>query len=156
MVRGMVGSELRDLSGPSEHGPHWSLPGQRMKAGSAFITPLSGLALELLRPHLKTDPGAPMFDIGRDDLQEAAHRIVAELGMKRWTPHDLRRTAATILDKAGYSLEQIGALLAHTRKGVTAIYARWDKFALRREMAMVVERALRETLAEHPAAAIVA
>ena len=56
MVRGMVGSELRDLNGPSEHGPHWSLPGQRMKAGSAFITPLSGLALELLRPHLKTDP----------------------------------------------------------------------------------------------------
>ncbi len=152
MVRGMVGSELRDLNGPSEHGPHWSLPGQRMKAGSAFITPLSGLALELLRPHLKTDPATPMFDIGRDDLQKAAHSIVAELGMKRWTPHDLRRTAATILDKAGYSLEQIGALLAHTRKGVTAIYARWDKFALRREMAMVVERALRETLDGKPAA----
>ena len=51
---GMVGSELRDLRGPSEHGPHWSLPAERMKAGSAFITPLSPLALELLRPHLKT------------------------------------------------------------------------------------------------------
>ena len=152
MVRGMVGSELRDLSGPSEHGPHWSLPGQRMKAGSAFITPLSGLALELLRPHLKNDASAPMFDLHPNDLYEAAHRIVAALGMKRWTPHDLRRTAATILDKAGYSLEQIGALLAHTRKGVTAIYARWDKFALRREMAMVVERALRETLKNKPAA----
>ena len=50
--------------------------------------------------------------------------------MERWTPHDLRRTAATILDRAGYSLEQIGALLAHTRKGVTAVYARWDKFDL--------------------------
>ena len=35
-------------------------------------------------------------------------------------------------------------------KGVTAIYARWDKFALRREMAMVVERALRETLDNKP------
>jgi hypothetical protein len=39
MVRGMVGSELRDLRGPSKHGPHWSLPAERMKAGSAFITP---------------------------------------------------------------------------------------------------------------------
>jgi hypothetical protein len=29
-------------------------------------------------------------------------------------------------DKSGYSLEQMGALLAHTRKGVTAVYARWD------------------------------
>ena len=137
MVRGMVGSELRDLRGPSEHGPHWSLPAERMKAGSAFITPLSGLALELLRPHLKTDPAAPMFDLHRHDLHEAAQRIVAGLGMERWTPHDLRRTAATILDREGYSLEQIGALLAHTRKGVTAVYARWDKFDLRREMAMV-------------------
>ena len=63
MVRGMVGSELRDLRGPSEHGPHWSLPAERMKAGSAFITPLSGLALELLRPHLKADPAARMFDL---------------------------------------------------------------------------------------------
>ena len=66
MVRGMVGSELRDLRGPSEHGPHWSLPAERMKAGSAFITPLSPLALELLRPHLKADPAARLFDLRRD------------------------------------------------------------------------------------------
>ena len=42
MVAGMVGGELRDLSGPSEHGPHWSLSAERMKAGSPFITPLTG------------------------------------------------------------------------------------------------------------------
>ena len=64
--------------------------------------------------------------------------------------HDLRRTAATILDRSGYSLEQIGAILAHTRKGVTSIYARWDKFDLRREMATVIEQSLRETLSETP------
>jgi integrase len=74
--------------------------------------------------------------------------------MLRWTPHDLRRSAATILDREGYSLEQIGALLAHTRKGVTAVYARWDKFDLRREMAMVIERSLRETLDDEPNATI--
>jgi integrase len=148
MVRGMVGSELRDLRGPSEHGPHWSLHAERMKAGSAFITPLSGLAQELLRSHLRADPDAPLFDLPRYYLDHAAKLIVARLGMERWTPHDLRRTAATILDRAGYSLEQIGALLAHTRKGVTAVYARWDKFDLRREMATVVERSLRETLSE--------
>ena len=154
MVGGMAGAELRDLRGPSAHGPHWSLPAERMKAGSAFITPLSGLALELLRPHLKADPDAPVFDLGRNDLQNAAKSIVAGLAMERWTPHDLRRSAATILDRAGYSLEQIGALLAHTRKGVTAVYARWDKFDLRREMATVVERSLRETLDGEPTAAV--
>jgi integrase len=156
MVARMVGDELRDLRGPGEHGPHWSLPAERMKAGSPFITPLTGLALELLRPHLKSDPKARLFKqvSGRNQLHAAAQRIVEGLGMQRWTPHDLRRTAATILDRAGYSLEQIGALLAHTRKGVTAVYARWDKFDLRRQMATVVERSLRETLDGEPAAAI--
>ena len=125
-----------------------------MKAKSAFITPLSGLALELIRPHLKTEPAAPLFNLPRYYLDHAAKLIVARLGMKRWTPHDLRRTAATILDRSGYSLEQIGALLAHTRKGVTAVYARWDKFDLRREMATVIERSLRETLDGKPEAAI--
>jgi integrase len=150
MVRGMTGSELRDLSGPSAHGPHWSLAAERMKAGSAFITPLSPLALELIRPHLKADPTERLFALGDDHLHEVAQRIVAKLGMERWTPHDLRRTAATILDREGYSLEQIGALLAHTRKGVTAVYARWDKFDLRREMAAVIERFIRDTLADTP------
>jgi len=146
MVHGMVGSELRDLAGPSAHGPHWSLPAPRMKAGAPFVTPLSDLALEVLRPHLKTDPDAALFPLPRNALHEAAQRIVRKLGMQRWTPHDLRRTAATILDREGYSLEQIGTLLAHTRKGVTAIYARWDKFDLKREMATALERSLRETL----------
>jgi integrase len=154
MVGGMTGAELRDLRGPSAHGPHWSLPAERMKAGSAFITPMSGLAIELLRPHLKADPDTPVFDLRPNDLHEAAQRIVAGLGMERWTPHDFRRTAATILDRAGYSLEQIGALLAHTRKGVTAVYARWDKFDLRREMATVVERSLRETLGGEPTTSV--
>jgi integrase len=151
MVSGMTAVELHDLRGPSAHGPHWSLPAERMKGGSAFIAPLSGL---LLRPHLKADPDAPMFDLRPNDLHEAAQRIVAGLGMERWTPHDLRCTAATILDRAGYSLEQIGALLAHTRKGVTAVYARWDKFDLRREMATAVEQSLRETLGGEPPAAV--
>jgi integrase len=152
MVAGMVGGELRDLRGPSEHGPHWALPAERMKAGSAFITPLSGLALERLRPHLKSDPESRLFKLaGRNQLHG---RIVAGLAMERWTPHDLRRTAATILDRSGYSLEQIGALLAHTRKGGTAVYARWDKFDLRREMATVVERSLRTMLDGEPTAAI--
>jgi hypothetical protein len=37
---------------------------------------------------------------------------------------------------------------------VTAVHVRWDKFDLRREMATVVERSLRETLGGEPAAAL--
>jgi integrase len=67
MVAGMTGAELRDLSGPSIHGPHWSLPAERMKAGAAFVTPLSGLALDLIRPHLD-HAAAPLFALGPNAL----------------------------------------------------------------------------------------
>ena len=104
------------------------------------------------RTHAAASQGGPGGAAVRSapprSAESGARNIVARLAMEAWTPHDLRRTAATILDREGYSLEQIGALLAHTRKGVTAVYARWDKFNLRREMAMVIERSLRETLAE--------
>jgi integrase len=146
MVMGMKGAELHNLRGPSDHGPHWSLPAERMKNAKEFITPLSGLAVELLRPHLKTDPDARLFDLRPWYLDAAARSIVAELKMERWTPHDLRRTAATILDREGYSLEQIGALLAHERQTVTRVYARWGRYPLRREMVTVIEQSLRETL----------
>jgi len=52
------------------------------------------LALDLLRPYLKPHPGERVFDLDGNDLHEAAKRIVAKLEMARWTPHDLRRTAA--------------------------------------------------------------
>jgi len=88
----MVGGELRNLSGPSEHGPHRSLSAERMKAGSPFIAPLTGLALELLRPHLQSDPTVRLFKpTGRNQLHEAAQRLVEGLKMERWTLHDLRR-----------------------------------------------------------------
>jgi integrase len=142
MVAGMHVGELHDLSGPSAHGPHWALPAERMKADAAFTTPLNGIALELIRPHLAAKPTGRLFALGRNALHEAAQSIVTKLAMVRWTPHDLRRTAATILDDQKYSLEEIGALLAHTRKGVTAVYARSDKRDLKREMATVLERAI--------------
>src|SRR5262245_40334545 len=90
---------------------------------------------------------ARLFDFHEDCLPRTARYIVRKHNMPRWTPHDLRRTAATMLDIEGYSLEQIGGHLAHTRKGVTAIYARANKFNLRREMAQVIEKRLRAILA---------
>jgi len=48
----------------------------------------------------------------------------AILQMPEWTPHDLRRTAATNLAKLGYTDEIIGEVLNHTRTGVTSIYNR--------------------------------
>jgi integrase len=63
------------------------------------------------------------------------------LGIAPFTPHDLRRTAATVLERKGVPFTVIGALLNHTKAGVTAIYARHD-FAAEKRSAV-------ETLATH-------
>ena len=46
-----------------------------------------------------------------------------------WTPHDLRRTCATHMGKAGFTDEVIGRVLNHTRTGITSRYNRhqYDK-----------------------------
>ncbi|MGD9687325.1 MAG: tyrosine-type recombinase/integrase [Desulfobacter sp.] len=50
-------------------------------------------------------------------------------GLLRWTPHDLRRTAATKLSELGCPDEIIDAILNHSKKGVIGIYNRnkYDK-----------------------------
>lgn len=45
-------------------------------------------------------------------------------GLPRWTPHDLRRTAATKLSELGCPDEVIDAILNHAKKGVIGIYNR--------------------------------
>ncbi len=45
-------------------------------------------------------------------------------GIPHWTPHDLRRTAASGLARAGVSRTVIGKVLNHAEPGVTAVYDR--------------------------------
>ena len=49
-----------------------------------------------------------------------------KIDMQPFTPHDLRRTAATMLAELGYSNEIIDAVLGHKARGVVAVYNRHD------------------------------
>jgi len=51
------------------------------------------------------------------------------LGLPRWTPHDLRRTAATKMSELGANDEIVDAILNHKKKGVIGTYNRnkYDK-----------------------------
>ena len=71
--------------------------------------------------------------------ERAGGRVVADgkkteamaeyFGLPRWTPHDLRRTAATKMSELGCPDEIIDAILNHAKKGVIGIYNRnkYDK-----------------------------
>lgn len=154
-VAGMMLSELHDLDGPV---PHWIIPTARTKNKKAEHTvPLSPAAARLIGEALKASHDeangandqavfAGRFEgvetLARHSMSQAVRRIVADKKLKAFTPHDLRRTGATLAQEARLPIDFIKALLNHNDKGVTGIYARWHMFEEKREAVMAIEAAV--------------
>lgn len=60
--------------------------------------------------------GKPLF--GKDGKPATENK----LGVAQFTPHDLRRTAATFMAQVGYMDEVIDAVLNHSKQGVIKVY----------------------------------
>jgi integrase len=158
-VAGMMLSELHDLSGPA---PHWIIPRLRTKNKKTEHTvPLSPAAVRLIQEALEiskeyasgkndTPVFASRFDgvttLARHSLSQAVRRILADKRftekIAKFTPHDLRRTAATLAQSLRVPRDYVKALLNHKDGDVTAIYARWHMFEEKREAAMAIEAAV--------------
>ena len=67
--------------------------------------------------------GKPLYD--KDGKPVTENR----LGIDQFTPHDLRRTAATFMAEMGTMDEVIDAILNHVKQGVIKVYNqyRYDK-----------------------------
>ena len=154
-VAGMMLSELHELDGPA---PHWIIPKARTKNKKAEHTvPLSPAAVRLIGEALSVPqdekPGANdravfaskfegVTTLARHSLSQAARRVVADKKLKAFTPHDLRRTAATIAQAARLPVDFVKALLNHNDKGVTGVYARHHMFEEKREAVLAIEAAV--------------
>lgn len=98
--------------------------------------PLSDLAIELLRElkneqaeqkrdsayvfptaHSKRFGDAPMEE---KSLTRAAARN--QCGLEHWTPHDLRRTAATHMNRLGINFIWVEKVLNHKLQGMLKVY----------------------------------
>jgi integrase len=75
------------------------------------------------------DKGHPLYT--KDGIQATINKI----GVDNWTPHDLRRTAATKISELGYTDEIIDAVLNHVKKGVIATYNR-NRYDSEKKMAL--------------------
>jgi integrase len=95
-------------------------PPERIKTRVAFTLPLSQAAADLLR-RMPTD-GDLFFPRGSVSRSKAAlDRLV---NIPHWTLHDLRRTAATLMERAGVLPHVIDKTLNHVTRGVAGVYAR--------------------------------
>ncbi|MEO0816572.1 MAG: integrase arm-type DNA-binding domain-containing protein [Pseudomonadota bacterium] len=107
----------------------WTIPGSNMKSGRLHVVPLSDLALSIIEdwPRL----GGPyLFGVGSDGVRPYTGASNGMEGLRRalgnpdWRLHDLRRTAVTLAQRQGCSLDTIRALTQHKSAGVIGIYAR--------------------------------
>jgi integrase len=147
MVAGMLRDELHDLDGKT---PEWHLPASRMKNGKPFILPLSSQAVAIIKkarpgpnePVIFPSPQHKRASLARQTLSRAAVALVDQLGMAKWTPHDLRRSAATVARRHGVPRDHVRALLAHTENDVTATYDQYDMLSEKRSAVAVIGNAI--------------
>jgi integrase len=120
--------ELFDLDGDN---PRFDVPLKRVKKRRVIQQPLSGLAVAIIREALTSDEqqyvfASPLGDMPMNrKVMATALRgtkvkgtvktagICALLGLKPFTPHDLRRTAATLAGDLGFDDAWIAKCLDH-------------------------------------------
>ena len=111
----------------------WTIPGERRKGG-ANIVPLGTMALQLLGPSqnrafvFSTDGGKTPFSgfsKAKRALDEAISEVRKDRGkMPPWVLHDLRRTARSLMSRAGVPADTGERVLGHAIPGVRGVYDR--------------------------------
>ncbi len=110
----------------------WTIPGGKAKNKLPHRVPLSPEALEVLTVAKLVNPDREIvFASPRGDkpmVETAVARALARnldhLETAHFTPHDLRRSAATALGSMGTAPHVLGKILNHKDQGPTAIYNR--------------------------------
>ena len=122
----------------------WTLPEARNKTKQDLMRPLSPLALKMLPAgngkFLFSNDGTTAL-AGFDHLKKAIHEASGTAG---WCIHDLRRTARSLMSRAGVNPDIAERCLGHKIGGVRAVYDRWAYLPEKRQafeaLALLIER----------------
>ena len=101
----------------------WTLPASRSKNGRQRVTPILGVARDVLEKRLFGVEKGPLFLLEKGVVVSSAHighylltRRTA-LPIAVFTSHDLRRTFATMLAEMGIALDLVAAIVGHELGG---------------------------------------
>ena len=115
-----------------EDGAWWVVPAEVAKNGEAnrvYLSPQARAILDDLRPatggsewalESPRRPGTHLTTV-----KTAYQGILERSGMRPWSPHDLRRTAASKMRAMGVSRLVVQGILNHKDRSVTAVYDRY-------------------------------
>jgi integrase len=131
-ITGLRWSEIQDVRPDLPHAQmQIELPGSRTKNGKPHIIPLSPSAFAILKQLPRIGDSDLVFTTnGRNpvtDFVGAKRQLDGLIKIPAWRTHDLRRTAATGLQRLGINLQVIEAVLGHvggSRSGIVGVYQR--------------------------------
>jgi integrase len=136
----------------------WTIPAERSKNGQPHEVYLSDLSLALIR-HLRRRFGEAPYLIpsrcwkAKGDgpitvraLSQGIRDRRKHFGMPAFTPHDLRRTAASLMTASGIPRLHVEKVLNHTIDDVAEIYDRHDYSAEKQQALNRLGDRLRELL----------
>ena len=120
----------------------WTIPAERSKNDKVHVVPLSPLALEFMQKAHELAGGSPWVlpspggnrPITPRSVNHALYKVLRPAPPKRpkpaieienFTPHDLRRTAASGMTALGINRLTVSKILNHVETGVTATYDRY-------------------------------
>jgi integrase len=130
--------------------PVWTIPVELLKTSHArrkkpepHVVPLSPLAVQLLRKLKEiTGEGAYLLPARATTKSDAPYseavlsRAVREnkdhFGIEHFTPHDLRRTAASHMTKLGVPRLHVEKVLNHATGDIAEVYDRYDYYPEKR------------------------
>ena len=117
---------------PSNTPPVWTLPTAPREKGNIGAVELPAMALTILEalPRFADNPfvfaGRGASHMAYSGNPKRAFDANLPAGMERWTLHDLRRTARSLMSRAGVSSEHAERVMGHAIKGVEAVYDRHE------------------------------
>jgi integrase len=119
----------RDEIIDDEIGPCWLLPAARNKVKVDLIRPLSEAAQAIVEAQAQIGDSPYFFTYGRRPLaafSQCKDEFDEASGVTDWTLHDLRRTARTLMSRAGVVSDHAEQCLGHLLSGVRKTYNRDD------------------------------
>jgi integrase len=151
-------SEAASMTWGEVDGADWTLPARRNKTKLDLVRPLSEAAQAVLAAQLKiegcryvftTDGRAPVSAFSKFKLKfDKACRVTG------WSLHDLRRTARSLMSRAGVNADHAERCLGHVIGGVRGTYDRHEYYA-EKERAFAALAAHLRSIIEPPAANVV-
>src|SRR5262249_11445870 len=125
----------------------WELPAERNKTKLPLLRPLSSAALTVIESQRRDGSAYEFTNDGKtpcSDVFGSKSALCAATGRSRWSLHDLRCTARSLMSRAQVTERHAEQCLGHIIGGIKGIYDRYSYFDEKRvaydKLAALIDR----------------